>query len=463
MRFSQTQNFIISVLVSLALIFMPAREAKAFLPLPVALAVYGAPSAGAAVAGVDLFAGPLAIGLALGLLTVSTPAGDTARFPTNADPANVPPVPYAPSTAASSGQISYSGLWGSSNDLAAYVSNAKSHYCGTTAGCDLYVSPTFITDHQLWSTSNNNVTHSVYETLTVTQVTTCSAGYTLTSGVCNLTDARAASPDKKCDYQRSGSALAMISDPDCAKSGGLIPAICASGGISCSGVGTSPAGEPRSFIITPTADGGSTITTFQQNTSSGQTTVTSDTTTVSSSGSVVAVSTNTTTGSINTSTGTVTTGSTVSPAAPAPVSTINFPSDYARTGEAATAAATLAPKLDTLHNDLNPTNMPSDVATQAQTDLANANAGRDQFKTDIQGIPTMADPVTPPSLFQPFQSGACSPLSYTFGSSMTAGSHTVTLDLCPWVPTIQRIGAWGMYLLTAAMLFQMFTRRPDEA
>jgi hypothetical protein len=134
----------------------------------------------------------------------------------------------------------------------------------------------------------------------------------------------------------------------------------------------------RGWIVKPRADGGSDITTFEQGSSSGQSQVQRNKIAISPQGRVEAVSGEVLPGYIPSSSSggavdpVTSTSSLVQPGAstqPAPAQPITFPSDYARTGEAQTAANTLAPKLDTLHRDLSDTQNVSDPVIPAASDM----------------------------------------------------------------------------------------------
>ncbi len=212
-------------------------------------------------------------------------------------------------------------------------------------------------------------------------------------------------------------------------------------------------GSPFRTTISPQTGGGLTVTSeLQIQNSDGSTSVYKQTATVAPDGKVVDSSAANYPGSLAQQTGS--TPALAPLVAPAPVS---MPTDYNR--EATQVA--IKNNLDAIKADLDTTQVPVDVAGSDIAALDAAKAGRDAFKTDIDGLAAAASPSPVATLFQPFTPSACQPLSWTYGSANTMGSHVYTLDLCPWVPTIQRVGAWAMYLLTAAMLFQMFTRRPE--
>lgn len=457
---------------------------------PAIYGIYAASSAmglgGGAVVGADLFAGMLAIGAGFGLLLVSTPAGDQARLPLTSAPANVPAAP----TGAPSSLPALQPIWSSGGSTQAQAntctggviapiysdasSSCRASVClmGQTSqlGFSKYVDSSAVLVSGLTYYCTGHLDETPVGGSSSTAVTVgniygssgCPSGYTITgtapNQTCALSSARLATPDKACDYARSGSALAMISDPDCAGSGTVIPAICASGGVSCSGVGTSPTGEPRSYIITPTANGGSTVQTFQQGTVSGTTVVTTTTTTVGPDSTVTGVSSSTSTGSINTSTGTVTTGTTITPTTPSPAPVINFPTDYARTGEAATAAATLAPKLDTLHNDLNPTSFNDTSGTTVPPIIVALDGRPNQLTTLTANTPTVN--LWMPSLL-PGAVVACKPIPIggTFTSGVLNGiSGTASLDICDQLDQVRQLLGWLLSVFTVVHIFRLFMR-----
>lgn len=275
----------------------------------------------------------------------------------------------------------------------------------------------------------------------------CPAGYTASGSICNLTAASSVpypSDGKPTVIAKAdGTGFALDSrDPDNAPMS-TIPTQITSTGVNN--------GSPFRTTISPQTGGGLTVTTeLQIQNADGSTSTYRQTATVAPDGKVVDSSAANYPGSLAQQTGST-------PAlAPSTVSA-DMPTDYNREA----TQLQIKNNLDAIKTDLDSSQVPVEVAATDIAALDAAKAGREAFKTDIDGLAAAASPSPVATLFQPFTPSTCQPLSWTYGSDNTMGSHVYTLDLCPWVPTIQRVGAWAMYLLTAAMLFQMFTRRPE--
>lgn len=382
-----------------AFVVLVPSQAYAFVPASVG--GYGLPptsisgavggAAAASAGAVDLFAaaGLIAIGASISYFAIDYAVSGTQydmRIPLTA--AGVVPPPAAAATASSTSMfyVPYNGnaACGASDLITADGGGACSMMAcqwaklsqnNFTNQSGTYVSPQ--TCNMVGTYNGTQYSTSA----TIQKVTACPSGYTSSGGICNLSNARAATIDHACDLLRSGSALAMISDPDCAASGTAIPVICAATGTTCVGYGTAPnGGAPRSFVVTPTADGGTQVTTWQQSTATtGQTLVQQNDITVSPAGAVTAVNTSVSTGSIPAPSTTATagtaaqvqptTGTAVAPVIGGSSTTINLPTDYARQGEAATAAKTI---------------------TDADTAWRN---GENQRFQDRLGLPPVAEPI----------------------------------------------------------------------
>jgi hypothetical protein len=355
-------------------------------------------TAGASVPGaVDLFAaaGLVAVGAYMGYMAVDYAVGGqnyTARIPlTSAAPV---PAPSAPSTATGVSTYLYSATFSG-------ISGQGSSSAAACGALGAYLAP-YYTVGGCPETGTITLTYvptgaTAYGTMTKSGPTgsTCPTGYTSSSGTCVLTDARQATPDYACDFSRTGSALAMISEPDCAASGQAVPAICAADGTTCVGWGTGPDGTtPRSYVITPNGPGGSTVTTYTQSVAGATTVVTQTTVTVNPDGTVASVGGSQQTGSIpnpNPSSGSTAsaapsgTPATVTPTAGTSVTptgtstapgggTITFPSDYARQGEAKTAADSINTQLQKTETDLlAPSSAPVDASPVVQTDFTDVH------------------------------------------------------------------------------------------
>lgn len=485
MLFSKLQTRILSALLSVALVIAPARQAHAVLPVVVPLSVAFLDAAGAVVTAdaVSAAATSLIGGAALALI-LSTP-GDTAnvngqvRIPLTATtPAAAISAPVAsPSYTPLSNTVYAAIIGGSSWTSYVYSTPAEACTAAYYVAWSGYPTGTNYRDAGISGTSciatleGGGVATYAIGSFASQSTVVCSAGYVLSGSVCNLDNPRAAIPDNKQDFQRSGVVIQpFVGDDKPVGFGGAISTTStANDTVIVSGMDS--ASRPVRFQVQAQSSGGSLLSyDVQKVDASGSTYIEHRIVGIGADGRVQSSQQNTTAQGLtfNTITNQYDLTGSAAPVAPqAESGALNIPTDYARTGEAATAAATLAPRLDQLHNDLNPAAVPADASTASTQTLSDALVQRAAVATDIASMPANPEPVAPPmfgSTFQPFTPGACSPLSYTFGTAgaaSTAGAHVVNLDLCPYVPTIQRIAAWAMYLLTAGLLFQMFTRRPE--
>lgn len=207
---------------------------------------------------------------------------------------------------------------------------------------------------------------------------TCPSGYGYSSSQCTLSDARQVTPDGRVDYSRNGTTLQPASSNDIDKNGQTVPVKSNSDG-SLTWTGKNAAGQITAGSVRPLADGGSYINYYEDqgngtvkvysqgwdatganftnvssytpgrlayNTGTGATTVEPVDTSVANPNG---------TAQVNTLSPTVVIGGT---GAAAPSVPIQFPSDYARQGEAQASTTPLATKLDTLHTDLSASSPP---------------------------------------------------------------------------------------------------------
>ena len=446
------------------MVWMCLVPSRAYAFVPAAIGGYGLPSAAsvatasggstaaAAVGAVDIFAAAalVAIGASISYFALDYMVGSdhyTARIPLTSAPALVVPEPSAPPTATQT-----SGYKWSYGSLTPIYADTRADACAAVGGT--YNAAYFQCTApcaSLFSSGCNAPPDIRVAAGSQTFFTTCPSGYLVSGSSCFLNSARQAVPDKACDFQRSGSALAMISDPDCAASGQALPALCDGVTFICTGYGLSPSGQPRTWTATPRVDGGTTLTTAQQTIVSGQTQVQTTTLGISSAGAVDSVSGQVHAGYIPASTtGAATTPATTT-ATPATSPGV-FPTDYARQGESVTAAAPLAKEstLLDLKTELSATGEANTVSTAAVTSAA---ALQLQMASEPQSVTDRASglglPALPGFLLPVFNSGACVPIGWTFQG------RSVSFDLCPYVSTIKSISAWVLNLIGAALAFSM--------
>ncbi|MBI5658378.1 MAG: hypothetical protein HZC43_02250 [Nitrosomonadales bacterium] len=452
------------------------RPAYAVLPLiaPVALSFLNAAGAVVTTDAAAAAASALIGGVAIALI-LSTP-GDTlnvngqVRLPLTAStPPAALPAPVAAATVTATASVAWSFTCSGASGVAvslqaageAYVSAMNASSACNGGGAYVYrVDPSSTAtviriSYSLyggpWSSPYVPSPGPFVETLT------CSSGYALSGSTCNLSNPRAAAPDKKQDFQRGGNAFqAYDGDDKPAGFDGHISTTSTVGDtVTVSGVDS--AGNPVRFSIQALSSGGSLVSqSVQRVDANGSTYTHHRIVSVDTGGTVTSDSANDTaqTFAYNSATNQYDLSGSAAPVAPPASTNINLPTDYARSGEAAAAAQTII-------NDRAADAATVPVAVQNPA-LAGAMANRDLLPSEIAAV-VDSSPVIAPSLFQPFDPAECQPLSFTFGSAQTGGiSYTANLDICPHVSTIRNIFSWVLYLITAALLFQMFTRRPES-
>lgn len=506
MRLSRLQNQFFCALLTVTLAFLPMRKAHAIVPL-IALGLAATSTAGITVTAADVAGLAIAtVGMgALLYLKITAPDGSAIAIPAQdavLHPSAVVPPPTAPTApiAAYPTHTQYqnpvSFVWYDTFCNALHSWEDRTSTCGSGYGnftqavtaCNESTKAWDLTitakDSNCPSYIVGQVYHYTDPGLTSRTSPICPVGYTATGTAPNYTcvlsvPVQTVVPDNRQDFTRSGQVYSSIAND----LNGTIVGIqgqttSGSDSLSFNGLGSNGGAASVTAIAGPS---GTTIliektqeydgngvpyvktvgigmdlngnpsllgTNFYPGTLSQ---------TPATTGSSTAFGGTTATGSlpvVAAATGSIApnvVGTTTAAAAPA----IVLPTDYGR-------EITQTQIRDAVIG----AGMPADVAATSITSLANANTARDAVVTDIGAMPSAPDPVSPVGFgfnFSPFTPVACTPLTYTFGSvaAISTGSHQVNLDLCPWVPSIQRIGAWAMYLLTAGMLFQMFTRRPE--
>lgn len=382
-----------------------SQQSHAFLPF---LAAGGLVSAGAGAGAVDLLAGAVGlaagVGLGIKLLDIQgedkdgNPGGVRVPLPTTGPDTAVPP-PVVPSSIP---QIIPAASQ-------ACIAMAAGPVCGTPeSACQDYVTKNWPNGQvwylsAFWSAQSNSGTCLMYNgsnnlTMPMYSSVQCPAGYS-GSNSCNLTDPRPVVDDKKKDVKRAGTAYSPYAGD---KGGSLTPVYSTTTNpndtVTVSGVaGSASSGGGGAFSLSAQAmsNGGTVITAQAQKIdASGQTYVEKRVITVDASGTVTGVQSGSQGGSMNynattqkydVTTNSVTlnipasgsgstagtgagTGSTTVVNTTTPAPSITFPSDYAKQGEAASAAQTVKAAVDSLTQKTPPPAIP---ASKNSSDFSN--------------------------------------------------------------------------------------------
>lgn len=205
----------------------------------------------------------------------------------------------------------------------------------------------------------------------------CPTGYVIANATTCVFDSRQAVSDNKVDVSREGTQMTVMQDVDSSNPYLQPQTISVNGGTNnaLSVSGLSESGEPRRVVVEATPDGGSRLVIQDQKTdAAGNSYLSNKTVVINQAGMITSASTHATAESLSATTATTQTGtsttqytatanpaSTYSPAVVASGSTastgtstgtgtesIAFPSDYARQGEAQSAANSTNNKIDGL-------------------------------------------------------------------------------------------------------------------
>lgn len=357
MRSKRFRAAFLSLCFCLITVF-PVKRSEAVIPI-VGLAV-AAVGPGGAVVSADMLAagvGHLIGGVIMALLITPSTADAPVRVPLASDQATIDqvmPPPTAPATAeAVPGGYQYmygQGQWYStkcaiSAALGYHQSNAQYSFTGCNEGLASSAGWEYCWVHIESGTPG-------CQSMTATQVAqsvSCPNGYTASAGTCVLTAPRAI-PDNKADMQRTPSGFSPASGEADA-----LPQYAVNSGGKVYASGRDSSGRPVMVEYAVSADGSKTyVTHYTQDEVGGQTVVNTQAVTVdAATGQVTSANASTAQGSLSgVGTGsvpTVNTGTAVSPTTP---SEIVFPSDYARTGEAAAAANVVKSSVDGVKDKL---------------------------------------------------------------------------------------------------------------
>lgn len=364
---------LLAVLLSFSLVFFPARNSDAILPvLGVAL---GYTATGATLtAGVEtVVMGALAlIGVTAAFFTMTAADGSKVVVPMVPGAGGAVPAPSAPATSAQAQHLNPSATYtvtdnGPSLPHACGGSGLSfAAACAATAcvggwtqvannGGSYNAGVNSIVDYTCTYWAGGYTNQKYYGATSLS----CSAGYVVSGSSCVLSDAKLVTQDKRQDVSRNGNTLSVtLGDLHGSLSANVLTTTNSNDTVSISGTGTTGQPMQTNFVTTPS---GTTILQSQQMAdSAGNTYVQTVTATVDLNGTVTSASQS----SSNTSLQPDPTNPSLLVPVANPSGSISanptatgggFPNDYARAGEAAAAAATINAKLDTLHHDLSDT------------------------------------------------------------------------------------------------------------
>lgn len=367
--------FVLALLLFVSTV-VPVRQSHAyfFIP-PLVMSLVGA---GGAVLASDalLAASTTALGMTALLMVVTIPSDNpvSVRVPLTADQTktdSVMPAPAAPSTSSLtlSQQCSYqaSGApWYPSCEAAfaawAAIPGSCSYYDGGwiqgSSGASLIsIVGSSVTYN---STCSGHITGKVTIGFSLKSVSSCPSGYSASGPGCVLSNSRLVTSDNKIDYKRTATGYSSLEDVDSSKA--------SNSRVNGSGVqvwGQDSSGAPVVVDVSPASGGGTKINVQRQSASAGgQSIVKTDSYLLNeTTGAVQSIASTSAAGRIGFSESAA--GSTAVPdivtgAAIAPVESssgassepVVFPSDYARSGEAAIAANTIKTSVDGVKDKL---------------------------------------------------------------------------------------------------------------
>lgn len=370
---------LLALFVGLHLTLWPMRQAQAIAPVvPILVAVGTAAAESAAVDATATAIVTLIGAVASWLIFKDSRDGSALRVPTTPQASSVPTSPSAPAT--KPGSYSYIPSYECPNySPSTGACYARVTTCVDSTHCASHYQNWCLPGVSCWKQWNCTGTSCSYVSSGGTQVGPflayeydinvasntfgCPAGYT--GNPCTLSDAKAVTPDGNKDFGRSGQVLSAPPATDADNAKQIKGAVNSDGSMQVGGKNS--AGHPVVVVVQPTADGGSKVVLSEQKSNAdGSVYVDQTTLTVNPSGVVtaaqsaranasLAVDSDTQKGTLTANPSTVSnpdgSTSTIQSQSTAP-QTIQFPSDYARAGEAAAAASaintSLGPKLDKL-------------------------------------------------------------------------------------------------------------------
>lgn len=364
--------FGLAVVFALSVVF-PVRQANALVPL-VGLAVAAASNTGAIVTADLLTSGVTALigGTIAALYLTPNNAEAPTRVALMSDQPTIDavmPPPVNPGTVQANTTYMFCGgtmsAEGCCSQNVSVQSQSWSSWGGSCSGGGVSGSGGNMICS--YSCTDNYGPRQFTTGMTGSAVQNCPSGSSWNGSTCTVTDTRQAVPDSKKDYIPSA---AGFSSPDADS----VPSYVVPSEGAVYAKGTNSSGQPVMIKYAVSADGTKTyVTHYTQSEDAAQTTVKTQSITVDTATGVVTAGTiGTAAGSISPgatagSVPTVATGAAVTSGS-SNVQPLVLPTDYARAGEAASAASSINTKLDTLHRDL--TEKGADVADPVSPDAA---------------------------------------------------------------------------------------------
>lgn len=348
----------------------------------------GLTSAGAIAMGAAVGASALYVGIKVGYMVVDNLTGGYSRIPlTAASPVPVPtgaPVPTIPAHSSYRAALATGGVAGAwrttqceaFTDFVGYLTwNNQPAYVYEVVQCVENGVQTWRSKQVstgAYSAPNTSAGWMQNQAVAISCPSGSTIAGTAPNQTCTVNNPRTVYPDHSQDYARSGTTLA----PAAGEADAAVGAVSSlpSGGLLIQDQTAS--GEARHYKIIPAVDGGSQVEFYQPVTNAvGDTGTQRTVVTVAPDGTITG-KTQTTTGEQlgqDPATGLpvlnpAPVGSTFTPSSPSG-STVTFPNDYARAGEAAQAAQSSNTKLDTLHNDLSVTTLVADPVAPVAGDM----------------------------------------------------------------------------------------------
>jgi hypothetical protein len=337
------------------------------------------------------------VGMSMAALILGNSVGDSVRIPTTA--AAPIPAPTAPSTAPTPPAACLSNIpavgGGSSGSASAPadIANGWLPYLKSVYGngvvlvdagtllhgqCNsIYVPMVNAVFDNVWPDGSHHYLSQSFYPNGQTALATCPNGYTLTGGICTLNNARMAVSDKAVDYAVSNGAYAQQASDLDVVTNPLKGGTTSNGSYTLAGAGVG--GQPKSVTVTPSAGGGSTVALSQQGSDASGNTMTTTTTIVVDPNARVASVAQTQKATALVVDPVTQMAVTQATGGADPISQsqpIVFPNDYARSGEAAQAAAgtnaridATNTKLDSIHADLSTTTVLGDPLAPVAGDM----------------------------------------------------------------------------------------------